>query len=183
MPWRGWWNCWAKAAITLFGDIFTWPLPQTTRSPPTVCLPSPHHAQSTGISSDAHLARIIKVDLSSDLFSYTIDEAALARAQRQYPLLLDVLDRHEPHVGQLTGSQIASASATSFLLLLTYGLTNWGAIRRTVCPTAWSLRAQWRALPQASMSIRHGCRFAKNGMSRSRRSCLRSTALSRTFAP
>ena len=31
--------------------------------------------------SDAHLARIIKVDLQSDLFTYQIDEAALARAQ------------------------------------------------------------------------------------------------------
>lgn len=31
--------------------------------------------------SDAHLARIIKVDLKSDLFTYTIDETALARAQ------------------------------------------------------------------------------------------------------
>ena len=31
--------------------------------------------------SDAHLARIIKVDLKSDLFAYEIDEAALARAQ------------------------------------------------------------------------------------------------------
>ena len=31
--------------------------------------------------SDAHLARIIKVDLKSDLFTYQIDESALARAQ------------------------------------------------------------------------------------------------------
>jgi transposase len=31
--------------------------------------------------SDAHLGRIIKVDLKSDLFSYEIDERALARAQ------------------------------------------------------------------------------------------------------
>jgi transposase len=31
--------------------------------------------------SDAHLARIIKVDLKSDLFAYEIDPAALARAQ------------------------------------------------------------------------------------------------------
>jgi len=31
--------------------------------------------------SDAHLARIIKVDLKSELFTYDIDEAALARAQ------------------------------------------------------------------------------------------------------
>ncbi|KAF5292570.1 hypothetical protein FQR65_LT20266 [Abscondita terminalis] len=31
--------------------------------------------------SDARLARIIQVDLKSDLFTYTIDEAALARAQ------------------------------------------------------------------------------------------------------
>lgn len=32
-------------------------------------------------ASDAHLARIIKVDLKSDLFTYELDEAALARAQ------------------------------------------------------------------------------------------------------
>lgn len=31
--------------------------------------------------SDAHLVRIIKVDLRSDLFAYEIDETALARAQ------------------------------------------------------------------------------------------------------
>ena len=31
--------------------------------------------------SEAHLARIIKVDLKSELFTYEIDEAALARAQ------------------------------------------------------------------------------------------------------
>jgi transposase len=31
--------------------------------------------------SDAHLARIVKVDLKSDLFAYEIDQAALARAQ------------------------------------------------------------------------------------------------------
>lgn len=31
--------------------------------------------------SDAHLTRIIEVDLKADLFSYRIDEAALARAQ------------------------------------------------------------------------------------------------------
>jgi len=31
--------------------------------------------------SDAHLARIIQVDLQSELFTYSIDEAALARAQ------------------------------------------------------------------------------------------------------
>jgi len=31
--------------------------------------------------SDAHLARIIKIDLKSDLFAYEIDQAALARAQ------------------------------------------------------------------------------------------------------
>ena len=31
-------------------------------------------------------------------------------------------------LGRATASQIASASAASFLLVLTYGLTNWGAI-------------------------------------------------------
>ena len=31
--------------------------------------------------SDAHLARLIKIDLQSDLFTHQIDEAALARAR------------------------------------------------------------------------------------------------------
>lgn len=53
-----------------------------------------------------------------------------------------------------SASQIASASAASFLLLLTYGLTNCGAIKRTVCPMPCSLRGQWWALLQASMPIR-----------------------------
>lgn len=37
---------------------------------------------------EAHLARIIKVDLKSDLFTYEIDEVALARAQRMDGKLL-----------------------------------------------------------------------------------------------
>lgn len=65
-------------------------------------------------------------------------------------------------VGLTTASQIASASAASFLLLLKYGLTNWGAMSRTVCPSACGLRAHWCALDQASMPIRHAGRFAKN---------------------
>lgn len=45
--------------------------------------------------SDAHLARIIKVDLKSDLFTYEIDQAALARAQAmdgKLVLVTNVLD-------------------------------------------------------------------------------------------
>jgi hypothetical protein len=30
---------------------------------------------------EAHLAKIVKVDLKSDLFSYTVDEAALRQAE------------------------------------------------------------------------------------------------------
>lgn len=44
---------------------------------------------------DAHLARIIKVDLKSDLFTYEIDQAALARAQAmdgKLVLVTNVLD-------------------------------------------------------------------------------------------
>ena len=44
---------------------------------------------------DAHLARIIKVDLKSDLFNYEIDQAALARAQAmdgKLVLVTNVLD-------------------------------------------------------------------------------------------
>jgi hypothetical protein len=46
-------------------------------------------------------------------------------------------------LGRDTASQIASASAASFLLAFTYGLTNWGAIKRTVCPNPCSFLAQW----------------------------------------
>jgi hypothetical protein len=42
--------------------------------------------------------------------------------------------------GRATASQIASAA--SFLFVFTYGLTNCGAISRSVCPMAWRLRAQ-----------------------------------------
>lgn len=40
--------------------------------------------------SDAHLARILKVDLNSDLFTYQIDEVALARAQPMDGKLMSV---------------------------------------------------------------------------------------------
>jgi hypothetical protein len=45
-------------------------------------------------------------------------------------------------LGRVTASQIASASAASFLLVLTYGFTNCGAISLTVCPRLSSSRAQ-----------------------------------------
>lgn len=44
--------------------------------------------------------------------------------------------------GRPTASQMASASWPSFFPLLRYGVTNWPAIKRTVCPTGVSLRAQ-----------------------------------------
>ena len=45
---------------------------------------------------DAHLARIVKVDLKSELFSYTVDEAALARAERVDSKLLLVTNVADP---------------------------------------------------------------------------------------
>jgi transposase len=45
--------------------------------------------------SDAHLARIIKVDLKSDLFAYEIDQAALARAQLMDGKLMLITNVHD----------------------------------------------------------------------------------------
>jgi len=56
--------------------------------------------------------------------------------------------------GRAIASPIASASAASFLLLFTYGLTNCGAMRRAVRPIDSSLHAQWWALEHASMPTR-----------------------------
>ena len=92
-----------------------------------------------------------------------LDEALPRSVQRQHRLLLAVLDRTKRMFGRLTASQIASASAASFLLVFTYGFTNCGAISLTVCPRPCSLLAQKWALPQASMPIRQGGRLAKNG--------------------
>ena len=44
--------------------------------------------------------------------------------------------------GRPTASQIASASFRSFLLDLTYGVTNCGLINRTSCPSSESVLAQ-----------------------------------------
>jgi transposase len=51
--------------------------------------------------SEAHLARIIKVDLKSDLFAYQVDEAALARAQLmdgKLMLITNVADMTSPEI-------------------------------------------------------------------------------------
>ena len=58
--------------------------------------------------------------------------------------------------GRLTASQIASASLPSFLPLLRYGVTNFGAINFTVWPAVANRRAHSWAPEQASMPIRHG---------------------------
>lgn len=51
--------------------------------------------------SEAHLARIIKVDLKSDLFAYQVDEAALARAQLMDGKLILITN-----VADMTSSEI-----------------------------------------------------------------------------
>src|SRR3954454_7788848 len=86
-------------------------------------------------------------------------------------------------LGRVTASQIASASAASCLLVLTYGLTYWGGISRTSCPSLISSRAQWWALPQASIPIRHGGRPAKNASSLPLASFLRSSGRPCASAP
>ena len=82
--------------------------------------------------------------------------------------------------GRATASQFASASAASFLLVFTYGLTNWGAMSRSVWPKPSSLRAQWWALPHASMPTRHGGKLTKNAATWSRLSCFFKTVLPRS---
>src|SRR5881398_190683 len=53
-------------------------------------------------------------------------------------------------VGRPTASQIASASAASFLLRFTYAFTYCAGISRTSCPSAPSSRAQYWAVAHAS---------------------------------
>jgi transposase len=51
--------------------------------------------------SDAHLARIIQVDLKSELFTYAIDEAALARAQLMDGKLMLVTNVRDMAAGEV----------------------------------------------------------------------------------
>jgi hypothetical protein len=53
---------------------------------------------------DAHLARIVKVDLKSELFSYTLDEPALAQAELMDGKLLLVTN-----VADLTARRVGAA--------------------------------------------------------------------------
>src|SRR3954465_606177 len=64
-------------------------------------------------------------------------------------------------VGRRTASQIAAASAASFLLRLTQGLTAFAGINRTWWPSLVSSRAQWCAVAQASMPTRRRQTFKK----------------------
>ena len=65
-------------------------------------------------------------------------------------------------VGRPTASQMASASFRSFLFDFTYGVTNWGLIRRTWWPRSVSTLAQKCAPFEASIPTKHGGRLAKN---------------------
>jgi len=67
----------------------------------------------------------------------------LSRCLREVQFELSVLTGTKRMLGRATASQIASASAASFLLVLTYGLTNCGAINLTSWPNPSNLRAQW----------------------------------------
>ena len=66
-------------------------------------------------------------------------------------------------LGRVTASQMAAASAASFLPrlpLIRYGATNLGAINLTVWPKRLNSLAQWWAPEQASMPIRQGGNWA-----------------------
>ena len=83
--------------------------------------------------------------------------------------------------------QIAAASAASFLPrapVIRYGVTNLGAIRRTVWPEAWNSRAQWWAPEQAPMPITQGGSDAISPWSLSRgRAGRTNSALPASFTP
>src|SRR5215218_9634947 len=86
-------------------------------------------------------------------------------------------------VGRLIASQIASASAASFLPRLTYGLASCGAISFTSCPNDCSRRAQWCEPPQASRATTVGGSLPKKVIRSWRRSLLRRTGSSAAFTP
>lgn len=68
------------------------------------------------------------------LCSSRFHEAFSHPAHRKHGLLLNALDRHEPHVGARNRLANCLRVRCVTLFVLTYGLTNCGAISRTVCP-------------------------------------------------
>jgi hypothetical protein len=85
--------------------------------------------------------------------------------------------------GRVTASQIASASLPSFLPLLRYGATNFGAISFTVCPNTVNRRAHSWAPEQASIPIKHGARCASSSANFARDTVLRSTTVPDASTP
>jgi len=91
-----------------------------------------------------------------------------ARCTISSPCCCTLLTGTKRMFGRVTASQIAAASAASFLPRLPdrrYGATNFGAIRRTVWPCLANSRAQWCAPEHASMPIRQGGSDATSGSS------------------
>jgi hypothetical protein len=70
------------------------------------------------------------------------DESLSHPMQRQNRLLLDIFDGNKAHCRARNGLADRLRISDVVLVALTYGLTNCGAIKRTVCPRACSLRAQ-----------------------------------------
>ena len=81
-------------------------------------------------------------------------------------------------VGRVAASIIASASAMSFFWVFTYGLTNFGAISRTLWPKPVSVRAQWLAVAHASIATQHPECASMNA-----RNCLRDCFFRKTTSP
>ena len=85
--------------------------------------------------------------------------------------------------GRPAASQIASASAASFLFRFTYALTYLGGIRRTSWPSVTSSRAQWCAVGQASIATVQGGSPEKKARSWPRRTALRRSTVPEALTP
>src|SRR4029453_16214521 len=90
-------------------------------------------------------------------------------------------------LGRCTASQMAAASAASFLPrlpLMRYGVTSLGVISLTVWPCMANNRAQWCAPEQASLAMVHGGNNATSSLSLARATFGRcSSGLPASFTP
>jgi diketogulonate reductase-like aldo/keto reductase len=96
-----------------------------------------------------------------DLHRAELNQLLPHPVQCQHHLLCFSLDRDRPARLLRTASQIACASAASFLFRMLNALANSAGISLRWCPILVSARAQCCAPPHASMPIRRAVRFAE----------------------
>ena len=90
-----------------------------------------------------------------------LDQSFPCPMHSEYRLLRGRLDRYVSHVrpGYCFADRLRIPRIV--LVRLQVGFTNCGAIKFTVWPKSFSLRARWCALPHASIPIRQGSSLAK----------------------